>query len=402
MAPFDPNVQHIDIRLLPPSPHHWLGTDGFGRDLLSRVIYGARPTLLLIILILVLTLPVGLLLGIGAGYFGGWTERILMRITDIVMSLPSLVIALALVAMMGPGLMNGALALTSWPPFARQARTETLALRRSDYLAAARMQGISGLRLMFGHILPLCLPSAVVRAALSLGGIILAAAGLGFLGMGIQPPTAEWGSMVAEGSKVIFDQWWGRLRRAARFCWPAWPSICWAMAYATKWTLDMPNANTPLLQVDRLRITLPAHPPAVLVDTLSFTLGQERVALVGESGSGKSLTARALMGLLPALLTMDAAGMRFCGRDLTRLRERDWNLLRGNDIAIVLQDPKYALNPAQTVGNQVMEPLVLHQKLGRRERREKMLETLAASACRIRANSASVIPISYQGEWVSG
>ncbi|WP_426786119.1 ABC transporter permease (plasmid) [Rahnella variigena] len=210
LAPFDPNIQHIELRLLPPSHQHWLGTDGFGRDLLSRVIYGARPTLLLVSLILVLTIPVGLLIGISAGYIGGWFERILMRLTDIVMSLPSLVMALALVAILGSGLMNGALALafTSWPPFARQARAETLALRRSDYLAAARMQGIGGLRLMFGHILPLCLPSAVVRAALSLGGIILASAGLGFLGMGIQPPTAEWGSMVAEGSKVIFDQWW--------------------------------------------------------------------------------------------------------------------------------------------------------------------------------------------------
>lgn len=210
LAPFDPNAQEIAQRLQSPSALHWFGTDGFGRDLLSRVIYGARPTLLLVSLILVLTIPVGLLVGITAGYVGGWTERVLMRITDIFLSLPNLVIALALVAMLGPGLMNGALALalTSWPPFARQARAETLALRRSDYLAAARMQGITGLRLMFGHILPLCLPTAVVRAALSLGGIILSAAGLGFLGMGVQPPTAEWGSMVAEGSKVIFDQWW--------------------------------------------------------------------------------------------------------------------------------------------------------------------------------------------------
>ncbi|MGC0938771.1 ABC transporter permease [Pantoea agglomerans] len=210
IAPFDPNVQTMSSRLLAPSAQHWFGTDGFGRDLLSRVIYGARPTLLLVSLILVLTIPAGLLIGITAGYLGGWTERLLMRITDIFLSLPNLVIALALVAILGPGLMNGALALalTSWPPFARQARAETLALRRSDYLAAARMQGITGFRLMFGHILPLCMPTAVVRAALSLGGIILAAAGLGFLGMGVQPPTAEWGSMVAEGSKVIFDQWW--------------------------------------------------------------------------------------------------------------------------------------------------------------------------------------------------
>ncbi|AHF78103.1 Nickel-transporting ATPase [Sodalis praecaptivus] len=140
----------------------------------------------------------------------------------------------------------------------------------------------------------------------------------------------------------------------------------------------MPTVNPPLLQVDRLRITLPAQPPVALVNSLSFCLGQERVALVGESGSGKSLTARALMGLLPAPLTMDAAGLRFRGEDLTRLRQRDWNRLRGNGIAIVLQDPKYALNPGQTIGTQVMEPLVLHQRLGRRERQEKMLEMLAA------------------------
>ncbi|CUU25363.1 MULTISPECIES: ABC transporter permease [Duffyella] len=210
LAPYQPNAQMMASRLMPPDAAHWFGTDGFGRDLLSRVIYGTRPTLLLVSLILLLTIPAGLLIGITAGYVGGWTERVLMRITDIFLSLPNLVIALALVAMLGPGLLNGALALalTSWPPFARQARAETLALRRSDYLAAARMQGITGIRLMFGHILPLCMPSAVVRAALSLGGIILSAAGLGFLGMGVQPPTAEWGAMVAEGSKVIFDQWW--------------------------------------------------------------------------------------------------------------------------------------------------------------------------------------------------
>jgi len=169
IAPFDPNVQTMSSRLLAPSAQHWFGTDGFGRDLLSRVIYGTRPTLLLVSLILVLTIPAGLLIGITAGYVGGWTERLLMRITDIFLSLPNLVIALALVAILGPGLMNGALALalTSWPPFARQARAETLALRRSDYLAAARMQGITGFRLMFGHILPLCMPTAVVRQRLN-------------------------------------------------------------------------------------------------------------------------------------------------------------------------------------------------------------------------------------------
>ena len=210
ITPFDPDAQQMAGRLLPPSALHWFGTDSFGRDLLSRVIYGTRPTLVLIIFILLLTVPAGMAVGMVAGYAGGWAEKILMRITDIFLSLPSLVIALAMVAVLGPGLLNGALALalTSWPPFARQARAETQRLRRSDYLAAARMQGIRGLPLLLGHILPLCLPGAVVRAALSLGGIILSAAGLGFLGMGVRPPAAEWGSMVAEGGKVIFDQWW--------------------------------------------------------------------------------------------------------------------------------------------------------------------------------------------------
>jgi len=210
LAPFEPNVQHMGQRLLAPNSEYLLGTDRFGRDLLSRVLFGARPTLILVSLVILLTVPIGLFFGICAGYFGGWVERVLMRVTDIVMSLPSLIIALALVSILGPSLMNGALALafTSWPAFARQARTETAALRSSDYLAAAQMQGITGWRLIVGHIVPLCLPSATVRAALNLGGIILSAAGLGFLGMGIQPPAAEWGAMVASGSQVMFDQWW--------------------------------------------------------------------------------------------------------------------------------------------------------------------------------------------------
>ena len=210
IAPYDPNLQETANRLMPPSTAHWLGTDAFGRDQLSRLIFGARPTLLLVLFVVLLMAPIGIVVGILAGYFGGLTERVLMRVTDIVMSFPRLLLAFAFVAIMGPGLFNGALALslTSWPAYARQARVETAALRRSDYLAAAEMVGIKGIRLLWGHVLPLVLPSAVIRLALDLSGIILAAAGLGFLGLGVRPPTAEWGSMVAGGTQVIFDQWW--------------------------------------------------------------------------------------------------------------------------------------------------------------------------------------------------
>ncbi|MFS2092938.1 ABC transporter permease [Pseudomonas sp. Pseusp11] len=210
LSGFDPNHQNIQERLVPPSTLHWLGTDGFGRDLFTRLLYGTRPTLLLVSLVLLLTLPIGVFVGVTAGFYGGWLERILMRMTDVVMAFPQLVLALAFVAILGPGLLNGALALslTAWPAYARQARAEASVLRDSDYLAAAHLQGIRGVRLLLGHVLPLCLPSVIVRVALNLGGIILAAAGLGFLGLGVEPPTAEWGSMVADGSRVIFDQWW--------------------------------------------------------------------------------------------------------------------------------------------------------------------------------------------------
>ncbi|HVW94247.1 MAG TPA: ABC transporter permease [Devosia sp.] len=210
ISPYDPIAQDIAQRLLPPSAAHWLGTDGFGRDMLSRLIFGTRPSLSLLALVVATSLPIGLLVGICAGFSGGWVERALMRFTDIVMAFPQLVLALAFVAILGPGLINSALALTitGWPAYARQARTEAAAIRQSDFLAAAQMAGIAGPRLLFGHVLPLVLPGAIIRVALDLGGIILNAAALGFLGLGVQPPTPEWGTMVSDGTKVIFDQWW--------------------------------------------------------------------------------------------------------------------------------------------------------------------------------------------------
>ncbi len=210
LAPFDPIAQDVAHRLAAPTLLHPLGTDGLGRDILSRLIYGIRPTLALVALVMLLTVPMGLLVGIVAGYCGGWIERLLMSMTDVVMAFPTLVLALAFVSFMGPGLTNCALALalTGWPAYARLARAETRQVRRSDYLAAAEMQGVTGVRLLWGHVLPICLPSMQIRLALDLAAVILAAAGLSFLGLGIGPPAAEWGAMIADGSKVIFDQWW--------------------------------------------------------------------------------------------------------------------------------------------------------------------------------------------------
>lgn len=210
LAPFDPNAQDITQRLLPPGAAHWLGTDQLGRDLLSRVIYGTQPTLLIVSLVAVLSAPAGLLLGMCAGYFGGWIEAVLMRITDIFMAFPRLVLALALVAVLGPGIVNAviAIAITAWPPYARIARTETRTVKGSDFIQAARVQGLPTSRILFGHLLPICLPSTVIRVTLDMAGIILTAAGLGFLGLGAQPPMSEWGAMISTGRQYIFDQWW--------------------------------------------------------------------------------------------------------------------------------------------------------------------------------------------------
>jgi len=210
LSAHDPLTQNLALRLQPPSLLHPCGTDGLGRDVLSRLLYGARATLGLVALVALFMVPLGLLVGIVAGYLGGWIDRMLTALTNLVMAFPPLVLALAFVSVLGPGLLNCALALvlTGWPAYARLARAQTRVLRQSDYLDAARMQGIVGVRLLCGHVLPACVPTLQVRLALDLASIILAASAFGFLGLGVRPPTPEWGMMVADGSKVIFEQWW--------------------------------------------------------------------------------------------------------------------------------------------------------------------------------------------------
>jgi peptide/nickel transport system permease protein len=211
IATHDPYAQDLRQRLLPPgAAGHLLGTDEFGRDIFSRLVYGARITLYIVLLVAVTAAPLGLLIGTAAGYLGGWVDKALMRFTDIFLAFPSLILALAFVAALGPGIENAiiAISLTSWPPYARIARAETLTIRNSDYIAAARMQGAGTPRILFGHVMPLCTSSLIVRVTLDMAGIILTAAGLGFLGLGAQPPMAEWGAMVSAGRRFILDQWW--------------------------------------------------------------------------------------------------------------------------------------------------------------------------------------------------
>jgi peptide/nickel transport system permease protein len=212
IAPYSP-VAGGDLRtqrLLPPSETYWLGTDDQARDIFSRIVYGSRITLFVVVLVSIIATPIGLLVGTVSGYLGGWVDTVLMRVTDIFLAFPRLILALAFVAALGPGIENAviAIAITSWPPYARIARAETLMIRNSDYIAAVKLQGASTPRIILGHVVPLCLSSLIVRVTLDMAGIILTAAGLGFLGLGAQPPTPEWGAMVATGRNYLIDQWW--------------------------------------------------------------------------------------------------------------------------------------------------------------------------------------------------
>jgi peptide/nickel transport system permease protein len=205
-----PIAQDLGERLQPPSAAHWFGTDEFGRDIYSRIVYGARITLYIVGLVVILVGPVGLLIGTVAGYLGGWVDTVLMRITDIFLAFPRLILALALVSALGPGIENAiiAIAITAWPPYARIARAETLTVRHSDFIAAVQLQGASSARIIWGHVVPLCTSSLVVRLTLDMASIILTAAGLGFLGLGAQPPLPEWGAMISTGRQYLLDQWW--------------------------------------------------------------------------------------------------------------------------------------------------------------------------------------------------
>ncbi|MHC9236220.1 ABC transporter permease [Pseudooceanicola sp. 502str34] len=211
LATHDPFVQNLGNRLQPPGADgHIFGTDSLGRDIYSRLLFGARISIYIVLLVALVAPLLGLIVGTIAGYAGGWVDVTLMRFTDIFLAFPRLILALAFVAALGAGIENAVLAIsiTAWPPYARIARAETLTIRNSDFIHAVRLQGAGPVRIIMRHIWPLCISSLVIRVTLDMAGIILTAAGLGFLGLGAQPPSPEWGAMIAEGRKYILDYWW--------------------------------------------------------------------------------------------------------------------------------------------------------------------------------------------------
>ncbi len=210
LATHDPYLPDLGKRLSAPGAEFWLGADELGRDIYTRILYGSRLTLLIVLQVVITAAPVGLVVGAISGTYGGIVDKVFMRVTDVFLAVPKLLLALAFVAALGPGIFNAVLAisLTAWPPYARMARAEALVVRNADYVNAARLAGASQAYLIVRHIMPMCLSSVIVRMTLDMAGVILIAAGLGFIGLGAQPPLPEWGAMISTGRKFIFDQWW--------------------------------------------------------------------------------------------------------------------------------------------------------------------------------------------------
>jgi peptide/nickel transport system permease protein len=210
IAPYDPLKQNFRVALQPPSPAHPFGTDDVGRDILSRVIYGTRISLRVGLVSVAISGIFGVLLGLIAGYYGKWLDNTIMRIIDVLLAFPSLLLALAIIAILGPGLFNVMIAvgIGSIPVYTRMARASTLSVRERDYVLAARTLGLSDARIIRGYIFPNIIPPIIVLATLGVATAILTAAALSFIGLGAQPPTPEWGAMLTQGRQYLQKAWW--------------------------------------------------------------------------------------------------------------------------------------------------------------------------------------------------
>ncbi len=391
----DPNLTAPAERLQPPlSAGAILGTDGLGRDVLARLVWGARVSLAVGVAATLIAAFVGGLIGLVAAYAGRIVDQVLMRGIDMLMAFPYLLLALAIVAALGPGLMNAliAIAVVNVPFFARAVRGATLGLVGREFVEAARLVGFSDLRILMSELLPNVLPVVVITMSTTVGWMILETAGLSFLGLGAQPPQADLGSMLGDGRNLILtaphvavapgvlilvlvvginllgdgirDTLDPRLRSGAL----ARPVARTAAAPEAERTagLPPPAEPPPLLDVAGLKTHFHVDRETYrAVDGLDLRLeAGETLGIVGESGSGKSVAAMSILGLVPTPPGKTVAGgVRLDGRDLLDLPLHDLQDVRGARVAYIFQDPLTSLNPLMRVGDQVAETLRRHRGL---------------------------------------
>ncbi|MYW91694.1 dipeptide/oligopeptide/nickel ABC transporter permease/ATP-binding protein [Amycolatopsis rubida] len=398
LAPYDPVATDLDHVLSGPSLIHPLGTDQLGHDVLSRVIYGGRVTLSGVAEAVLTALVLGVTTGLLAGFAGGWVDRVLSWITDIVLAIPVIVTLLVVLAVVGSNETAAMIAVgvLGFPSLARVVRGATLTVRQELYITAARAFGLPDRTIMVRHVLPRVSAPIIVQTSLFAGGALLAETGLGYLGLGVQAPTPAWGNLVADASTVIAQQPWllvpsglviglavlsfgllgdaGRDTAADRRA----RSAQGRTRAAVREPAPRPD-STALLAVRDLTVGLPGQDGfTTAVDRLSIDLHPgETVGLVGESGCGKSLTGRGILDLLPAGARILGGGVWFDGTDLSALDGKGWQEFRGSRIALIAQDPMNGLDPTAPVGKQVDELVRRHTGRTGRAVRARTLELLA-------------------------
>ena len=391
-----------------PRREYWFGTDNVGRDIFTRVIFGYRISLLLALVVLGTAVPVGTALGLLAGYFGGWVEIVIMRLTDIALAIPPLVMALAVAAVLSPDLINSMLAIAAlwWTWHTRLIYSITRQLRTQEFVEAAETLGASKFHILFREILPNCVSAMAVKTSLDCGFVILVGASLSFLGLGIQPPTPDLGTMVASGSAFLPDYWWESVLPGAPSCSSRSASTCSATACATSSTCRRSDERSPAFgtQSQRRFFDLWAQPTTCCKGVSLDVPARSQVALVGESGSRQDGDDEGHHGP-PA----PAAGHDHrrrdplsTARDLLTMPARERLKLRGTAMSMVFQDPMSSLNPVFTIADQMGTILKyadrrLGRARGRRERMARVHEVLAQVRMRDPERVAASYPIMLSG-----
>jgi peptide/nickel transport system permease protein len=430
VSPYGPLDQNLLNIYAGPSEDHLLGTDQLGRDILARLLYGGQTTLLGIAQAVVVCSVIGLVLGVSAGTLGGWVEQVAMRLCDVLLAVPGLVMLLVVLSIFGN---NEAAAMTTLgvimsPTLARVVYAATIAVREEAYVAGARVAGLSSLQIMRRHILSGVAGPALTQISIVAVVACLAGAGIGYLGLGVPPPAPTWGNMVADAQKAmpldpwmlvptggiigvfalsltligngIRDAYMGRSSGSTK-------AYSWRSLAARVSRLEAPTGveeeNPPrdsVLSVKGLSVSLPRGSGELpIVDGVSFeVLPGEALGIVGESGCGKSMTISGILRVLPPGAHVRSASIKFKDVELSMLNERELNSHRGTGIAFISQEPISSLNPAFTVGHQLEEAIRLHQRVGKAEARQISHELML----RVRLNEPEVIAKKYPHELSGG
>ena len=404
IAPYDPNRMDVMSRHQGSSWTHLLGTDEIGRDTFSRIIYGARTAVWTSFESVILALLVGVPLGLLVGYLGGWWDRLVMRATDIFQSIPSLIFAFALIAILGRGTNQTALAVAIVFAVILIRVARGLALREREYLYvdAAYVSGLSRSHILFREILPNVIGPIIVEAAIMLGSAILIITMLSFLGLGLDSSVVDWGGMLDETRRyqavypyialppglaiifavLMFNFAGDGLRDALAGKQSASRSSA-AKAQATARAARPANATRPetdaVIDVRGVKVEFPGQDGGSLeiISDVNFSIGKgETLGLVGESGSGKSMTALSLLGLVPHPGAVTEGAIWYGGRDLSTLSEAELNGIRGSEVSMIFQDSIAGFSPVHRIGRQLAEPLMLHRGLSYDEALKKVVELL--------------------------